>query len=294
MGTNGAMDISRVNRKLKALKRCEHIPADLLDLIDTVLNKQLEVQDDAVLSELPGDRAVSTDELRRGKPLVGREGFPVDREQAKVLFEEFAQSIAGMPPMDTAVTRIREAIGTGELDLDKAFDAYIEGDDSFFSTFGEKTPGAPRCLNFLVQSSLSPSLRKAAQGLGSRLPEDLAWSHGSCPLCGSPPLIGRLHGKEGDRMLTCSFCAFEYRGQRLTCPFCLEQNPRKLEYFDAKEDPGIMVEVCTSCNHYIKTLDYRSLDRICIPVLDDLLSLPFDIVAGKQGYLRPTLSAWGF
>jgi FdhE protein len=61
-----------------------------------------------------------------------------------------------------------------------------------------------------------------------------------------------------------------------------------------EEEPGYRVDVCASCKSYIKTIDFREMDRTALPQFDDLDSLALDFVAREQGYIRPTLSAWGF
>ncbi|WP_394699668.1 formate dehydrogenase accessory protein FdhE [uncultured Pseudodesulfovibrio sp.] len=111
---------------------------------------------------------------------------------------------------------------------------------------------------------------------------------GTCPICGSLPLISSLKEKEGFRHATCSFCRHEYRIKRIACPVCGEDDQKKLTFFTVDEEPGFRVDVCESCKTYIKTIDFRNLDRIAVPVLDDLDSLALDYVAAGQGYKRAT------
>jgi FdhE protein len=282
-------------KKLTLLAKKQYIPEPLLQLVRQVSLRQLEAMDQARIIEPDEKRFPSADEISRGKPLLPREEFPVDLELAAALVKEFADLARGIPPLDKALETVCREMEEGSLSLEDAFTAYLSGDDRFFEAYGrEKTPESPRCLNFLVQSSLAPSLMKASAALAPHLPASMAWSHGHCPLCGSLPLIGRLHSIEGHRMLTCSFCRHEYRAPRIGCPYCGEENPDCLEYFDSEDEPGVRLEVCKGCQCYIKTLDFRQLDRSCIPVLDDLWFLPFDILARQKGYSRPSLSAWGF
>ncbi len=117
---------------------------------------------------------------------------------------------------------------------------------------------------------------------------------GTCPICGSLPLISSLNEKEGFRHATCSFCRHDYRIKRIACPVCGEEEQKKLTFFTVDEEPGFRVDVCDTCKTYIKTIDFRELDRIAVPVLDDLDSLALDYVAAGQGYKRATMSAWGF
>ena len=288
-------DHKAFEKKLSTLAERQYIPQPLLNLVRAVSLRQLEAMEGARIVEPDPERFSTADEIIRGKPLLAREEFPADLEQASELFRELAELARSIEPLDRAVETVLRELDEGALSQDDAFRAFLSGDDGFFEVYGrENTPESPRCLNFLVQSSLTPGLMKAAALFAARLPAGTVQSHCHCPLCGSLPLIGRLKDNEGARHLTCSFCRHEYRAPRLGCPYCGEQKPDKLEYFDAEEDPGIMVEVCKSCQGYIKTLDFRKLDRNCVPVLDDLWFLPFDILAQNKGYSRPSLSAWGF
>jgi FdhE protein len=121
------------------------------------------------------------------------------------------------------------------------------------------------------------------------------WPHGHCPLCGNPPLIGKLASKEGFRFHTCSLCRLEYRASRLGCPFCQEQESDKLDVFTADTQPDYAVYACRTCKSYIKLADFREYaGRVSLPALDDLESLPLDMLAQQRGFGRLTCSAWGF
>ena len=74
----------------------------------------------------------------------------------------------------------------------------------------------------------------------------------------------------------------------------LQSHREKLEFFEAREEPGFRVDTCRTCNMYIKTTDFRKMDRNGLPLVDDLESLPLDIRAQKENFKRATLSAWGF
>lgn len=305
-------------QKLKELHESEFLPPELLELIASVHTRQLEAQRDCRV-ELPGEDTLSpAEENLKGRPLIERSRFPWDREQSQKLFEEFATLLEGTNgPMARAAGIIKEKDSVGELELEEAFKAYLEGDDNFFNKWMGKTPDAPRTMNFLIQSAITPSIRAAALRLIDHLPvvvDDMevkklgdtdtglevtpaksqARSHGHCPVCGSMPLIHQLREKQGYRYATCSFCSSEYRVRRIACALCDESDPKKLQFFDAKEEPGFRVDVCNTCKNYIKTCDFRELDRVAVAVLDDLASLPLDFLAVEEGYNRCTLSAWGF
>jgi len=287
--------LQKIEKKIGALRKRAYLPESLVDLVAKTATLQAEaaIAHEYVLPD--GLELTPIERVFAGAPMLERERFPVDEKAAGELFAKLLDLVAD-PECELApsATIVRDALDKGELDLEKAIRHYLAGDDAYFLEFGEKTPAAPRLLNFLVQASLAPNLEVVAEAVFAQYPKDRAWNFGHCPVCGSAPLIARLLEKEGRRHLTCSFCHLEFRAKRLSCPYCGEEDFSKLEYFTAEEEPGYQVHHCQTCKRYIKTVDFRQFDRVSIPILDDLESLALDLAAQKKGYARPTLSAWGF
>ncbi len=288
-------ELRLLRSRIDQLKKKDHIPAELLDLVAQVYTRQIE---DAPLHEvqLPSDEALASDhEHLQGKPVLYREDFPLDGARVKALFEEFLRLLLERSgPMAEAASVVAAAVAAGEPTLDQCLRAHLEGNEEFFNEFGKKTPEAPRVLAFLIQSAAAPSVLSVARALAGRHDATKSWPHAHCPVCGSLPLIGELRDKAGLRHLSCSFCRTSYRVPRLQCALCGEQDHKKLSYFKADDETGYRVEVCETCKMYIKTADFRELDKRVLPLLDDLESLSLDILAGNEGYSRPTLSGFGF
>jgi FdhE protein len=282
-------------KKMPALRAKPQLPADLLDLAEAVYARQIAARREVAVV-LPGPAALAPAERHeRGEPLLARELFPYDAALAARLCAEFAGLLLRRPgPMAEAARLAAEALAGGGMPLETAARAYLQGDDGMLAAFGDHTPDAPRTLSFLVQSSLMPSLQAVSLRLMPEWAAAKTWPHGHCPVCGSLPLIGALEGRQGRRYLWCSFCGAYYRVPRLPCPLCLEQDNAKLPYYTAQDEPGFRLNLCASCNNYIKTADFRELDRVSLPLLDDLESLSLDMYARKEGFTRPTLSGWGF
>ncbi|CCO25371.1 formate dehydrogenase accessory protein FdhE [Maridesulfovibrio hydrothermalis] len=305
----------KLDKKISELKDKPFLPEELIALISTVARIQLEAQESAAPVIPDPETLTAPEENLQGHPLLLRDKFPYDYEQACELFKKFSTILKDSHgSIAEATDFISTQLISGDLELKTAFTAYLKGDDTFFSKWGEKTPEAPRTLNFLVQSALTPSVKVVAMELSKHLPTrdpeertgpankelDLeislppARNHGHCPVCGSIAFIHTLHHKQGFRYANCSFCHTEYRVRRLACGYCDEGDPQKLKFFTVDENPGYKVDVCESCKNYMKTADFREMDKISIPALDDLESLPLDFVAVEEGYKRGTLSVWGF
>jgi FdhE protein len=281
--------------KLALIRSQEILPEELIALVERVLPLLRQARAEAKVA-LPEASACATAEaMFAGSPLVLRQDFPFDLEQALGLIPALLDLLeqSGEAAAEAART-VRQAMQSGELNPEAVLHALAAGDDALFAQWRERLPGSPRALDFLATCALMPSLNVAAEQLAPRLPENLPHEHGHCPLCGSLPYISLLRDKEGKRYGVCSFCGFEHRLRRIACAYCDEADQNKLKLFRVAEYPGVRVDVCETCTMYIKTLDHRELDNDTLAALDDMASVALDVLAQQQGYRRPTLSAWGF
>ncbi len=285
----------RIEGKLAEIRGADMLPEELIALVERVIPLQLAARQNAKVA-VPEAGACATDAaMFAGSPMLLRESFPYDEAQALELFGVFLAMLAevGGEAAKSAAT-LNAALASGELKPVEVLRALISGNEETFVAWRAKLPGTPRALDFLAVCSLWPSLSATAQALAPRLPENLPHDHGHCPLCGSLPYISLLRQKEGLRFGVCSFCGHEHRIRRIACPYCDEADQNKLKLFQVKEFPGVRVDVCTTCNMYVKTVDHRELDGEPLPALDDMATLALDVLALNQGFKRPTLSAWGF
>uniref|UniRef100_I2Q0H4 Uncharacterized protein involved in formate dehydrogenase formation n=1 Tax=Desulfovibrio sp. U5L TaxID=596152 RepID=I2Q0H4_9BACT len=283
-----------LEKKLAAMSGRPVLPAAMLRLVADTSRAQFAARAGET-PDITADRVADIERVLRGAPLLSREAFPVDAARAEALFADLSRLVrASEPHLAEAMAVIDAALAAGEPDLKTAISRHLAGDDAFFAAFGQTTPQAPRLLGFLVQAALTPQLAAIAEAAYAHFPKDRVWNFGQCPVCASPPYMARLVDKVGARHLSCSFCQLEYRAKRLMCPYCGEEDHTKLEVFTAPDEPGYAVHVCLRCKTYIKTVDFRELDRPSLPALDDLESLTLDLAAKGQGYGRPVLSAWGF
>ena len=295
-----------VEHILKKMHAHPWLPEPLLHLAVEVIRLQEEAR--TLISPLPAHLTVEKSLLTpqeahyQGQALLAAERFPYDAEKAAELWEallQLAQSQDG--PMQSAARAVQGAHASATpLSAVDAFDAYVRDDADFFAHWAQRMPEAPAMTRFLAQAALSPWLHAVTQSLHG-FATDKVWEFGTCPHCGHLPYMGQLRGKEGARWHVCSFCHLSYRAARLQCPVCLEKDTEKLHFFVAAEAPEYEVHVCESCKNYLKLSDAREKDSAqlatalpALAALEDLDSLPLDLAARQQGYVRNTLSAWGF
>lgn len=283
----------RLEKKLVALEGNKFIPPALLQLVSATARMQVASRANVSLEAV--QPVVAADAHALGAPLLPREQFPFDPKETAALFGRLLGMMAEAGgTLRAAAKVVHDALEKRELRLEDACNAFIADDPLFYAEWGARLPDAPSFVRFLTQGSLTPSFQAVAAELAQHHNAEEVWEHGHCPVCGSQPIMSHYAGKEGARHLTCSFCRHEYRAKRIHCPYCNEEEQDKLEYFTAEGERGFSVHVCRTCSCYIKCADFRELDKVSIPVLDDLESLTLDILAREQGYTRPVLSAWGF
>ncbi len=136
---------------------------------------------------------------------------------------------------------------------------------------------------------LQPYAEKLALWSGAKNTES---GRGLCPACDGKPLVGvlRPEGDGGKRWLVCSFCLLEWDFRRILCPYCGEQDHRKLPVFSASEHRAVMVSACHTCRRYLKLVD-MTVDGHAVPIVDEMATAPLDVWAVEQGYqkLQPNL-----
>lgn len=294
-----------MRRRLQRMMSLPYLPDALVDLVGKVSLAQLDALEAGPDVPLPPDSVLATKErLGMGAPLLEREAFPWDVAASNTLFRELAGMLAQMPGVaGEAGQRIAETLDAGaqqggELPLlmpQDAIIAFIKEDQEYYDRFAEALPQAPRAVSFMAQGAVSPSLMAVAEALAGKVDlETDARSHGHCPICGSLPLIASLHGDGGKRLMCCSFCRTRYRVSKLGCVLCGEDRADNLGMMLGEEMPGFRIEYCKSCEGFTKAVDLREREEGFLPVLDDLESLPLDMLAHQAGFRRPTVSGLGF
>lgn len=305
MPTSCPQEKDQLERKLSALHSKTWLPPELLELVTIICRAQERCRSSC---EAPSSLPLRTEQAhKQGAPLLAREDFPLHTAQCTALFIELLGSMRSQGPLQEAAQQLYTQLGLAQdtSALQACFDAILHDQQSIFAEWATALPAARNLLRFLAYNSLVPSLSATAQAAHTH--SSGLWQHGHCPVCGSAPFMGYLgkrSGKDrlenlqdtnGQRFHVCSFCRTEYRVKRLQCPFCLEEDSSKLEYFSAEEEAGYQVHVCHSCKGYIKIADFREYTkRPQLPALDDLECLPLDIAAQQQGFSRLTLSPWSF
>lgn len=115
------------------------------------------------------------------------------------------------------------------------------------------------------------------------------WQEGYCFVCGAWPAFAEVRGIERSRVFRCGRCGGEWHARPLCCAYCGLDDHNALVSLVPEQGDGAnaLIEGCTSCRGYVKTLTRL---QGCSPdtvMLDDLAGVHLDVAALEHGYTRP-------
>jgi formate dehydrogenase formation protein len=151
---------------------------------------------------------------------------------------------------------------------------------------------------FWVRVAAGPLLEPAAAAVAS--PSREVWTGRVCPVCGGRPQVSVIAPETGEfmagspRSLVCGRCASWWVFARATCPWCEEDDPRRLIPYVPDGRRFVRIDACETCRSYIKTFDLREQGAAdIVPLVDDVATLALDVWAHQQGLHRQVVSLAG-
>jgi FdhE protein len=229
------------------------------------------------------DDAIGEIKAKEGFPLFSREDLPLDLEAASSLFERLLAHLSSKKRKDKeALAKALERAQANPDWLKNLIAAFLSRDENAVNDMAEEVNLEPMVMKFLTHIALKPSLHSLKESAGEKIEKD-NWNYGYCPLCGSYPDMAYL-GDQGKRFLHCELCGYEWPYPRLQCPFCKNDQPKKLGYFVSEEEEGFRVDFCKKCRRYMKTLDMRIIEQPAPLELENLITLHLDMLAHEQGF----------
>jgi FdhE protein len=266
----------------------------VLEFFKEVMTEQYKIRQKINAVPLEIDKENLKVKIKEGFPLVDKSNLKIDFALATKLFRRLCKVLSRSKKATRDAERINLALRSKHIDLPELFKQVCAGNDEYITEVSKKLGLKDGVLSFLAQSSIKPIFEAYASELKNYVDQE-HWWRGYCPICGSEPAMAELKnegGVEGARFLVCSICSYEWRFNRLKCPFCENDDHEKLRYFYAeKEGRAYRVDVCEKCKRYIKTIDTRELGEEVIPPIEDIGTLHLDIIAQKEGYTKEGITS---
>ncbi|PYZ93836.1 hypothetical protein CR194_11900 [Salipaludibacillus keqinensis] len=183
------------------------------------------------------------------------------------------------PPLKEELSRLISNLT--EEDIVKWIKESITFNTGYFQTFAEKRELSPWLPHFLAEQALRPFMQLLAFQCKGFINEfDVM---GTCPCCGEPHRLAKIDLK-GEKCLFCPRCETEMKQKRLACVHCGDDRPEHLFYLNIKEDDVSRIEVCETCNNYLKLVETSKILENKAAAMLDLETIHLDFVAQEEGY----------
>jgi len=249
----------------------------------------------ALKADLPSfeheGRRLDPDSFSQGAPILAKDDFLISDEWLKKAAERLLPSLEqGFPRIKEPLTIIKKGVDEGKVGPRLCVSAMSEGCDESLDAAASDLGLEPGIVRLVLRQILKPFAEKRAESL-TPLPDNLAWSKGYCPICGSWPELSYLEGKEGRRWLKCSFCAHEWSFARVRCPFCETGEQDKMEMIFSKDRAFERAELCYECMKYVVSVDVRERVNVVLEVA--ALGLVYlDVLAQEKGFQPGAVCGW--
>ncbi|MGB9627491.1 MAG: formate dehydrogenase accessory protein FdhE [Thermodesulfobacteriota bacterium] len=275
-----------LKKRIQHLKKKRPGYKEILDFFLKVRKAQGKIKPSLKLETLQLKKEWKALLSKEGFPLLEKKDFPIDQDSSLSLFHSLCEIAKGAnPTLAKKVGKIEKAILQKGLDLKKVLTGELSVEKAA-DQFGLDK----KVFLFLTHNSITPSIEAIVEQIQREVDPE-TWLKGYCPLCGSLPYLALLKGEGGKRYLLCSYCGYEWRVDRLFCPFCGNKDQGTLQYFTAEGEEHYRVDICDQCRQYIKTIDLREME-LMDPGLEDLATLHLDLIASKKEYKRPVPNPW--
>jgi FdhE protein len=281
--------LEKLEKRIQQLKQRRPGYKDILDFYQKV--KETQDRTKASLKIIPIKLKKEWKELlaKEGFSLIKKEDFPLDIDASAGLFQALCEiGKEANLHMAEQEKKIQTMVEKNKIDLKKLLKEGLK--EKRIEKVADEFGLDKEVLVFLVQNSIRPSIEAGMEQLRSEVNPE-TWLKGYCPICGSLPSLSLLKEEVGKRYLLCSYCGYQWRTDRISCPFCNNKEQGSLQYFYGEGEETYRIDLCDKCHQYIKLIDLRNMGESDL-ILEDLATLHLDILASQKGYKRPVPNPW--
>jgi FdhE protein len=277
--------IAIIKKRVHAMVKQRPSHKEVLEFLGEVAVEQFTARPKVKTSPLDIDEEHMNARIIEGLPLVEKKVLILDMKLAAGLFKRLCKIMGRNKKVSQDIEQITQAIKNKHIDIKELLKQVASENNGFITALSEKLAVKKSVLAFLAINSLKPIFEAYAKEFSNYVDQE-RWVKGYCPICGSAPVMAELR-KDGSRFLLCSSCGYEWRFNRLKCPFCENDEQQSLRYFySEQEGRTYRVDVCEKCKRYIKTVETDALVGKVISLLEDAGTFHFDIIAQNAGYRK--------
>jgi FdhE protein len=224
-------------------------------------------------------------DFKVGVPLLRSEKVAIDLDPGERILHQLIANLASKSLPGKLADEVRELRSELDCELDsfRRAMAWLLDGNSF-------TPRHAGLLHYLGWSFLGSYLRTVVGAFKGWRDEE-HWLRNYCPMCGFPPAMAQLVGNDSGRfrLLSCGRCYTRWRYRRTSCPFCENEDDRRLGVLAVEGEGGLRIDYCEACGGYLKTYNGEGSEGV---LLADWTSLHLDIIACDRGLKRLAASLY--
>jgi FdhE protein len=154
---------------------------------------------------------------------------------------------------------------------------------------------APSDRDFFAKALLQPYAARLADAGAPPPDRGLSRAGNRCPFCAGAPQLSILDqpGESGGgRWLQCATCLTTWPFRRVLCPWCGEEDERRLGYFQADDLEHLRLDACDTCRRYLKSVDLTR-NGLAVPLVDEVAGAALDVWARERDYEKIELNLVG-
>ncbi|HOI74433.1 MAG TPA: formate dehydrogenase accessory protein FdhE [Syntrophales bacterium] len=235
---------------------------------------------------------IDGNKLKAGVPVIRqiRLFFQQDPWQ-NVLLPLIDAARRGFPQLREGLDAWEACVGSGTVPFHDYFHSYPPPDETLPASW-DCVRDIPAAVSRLLLAAAARTVLELRSAEAAPVLRDAEWDKGYCPFCGSFAGIARVHDKITQRWLHCLHCGWDWRFNRVRCPYCEHESPQEMNYFFLEGKTVESAFTCEECKRYLVTL-YRASD-IGDPDLDvtALSLIHLDLIMQQKGYQPLDPSGW--
>jgi FdhE protein len=235
---------------------------------------------------------IDKDKLKKGIPVNKQMRLLTGGTSFANIVIALASSIShGMPSLAKEMDNFCDLIINQKINLNDWINAYPGNSDAIITSWREEHNIQAKPISFLMSQALRVIFERRASEIVAHLGE-FDWDKGYCPICGAFPSLALIEESGGKRFLHCSSCGFDWRFNRIICPYCENEAPEGMDYFYVENKTQEAAFICDKCKKYLVTL-YRAGKLFARDMDVSAISLiHLDMIMQDKGYTPMTSCPW--
>lgn len=194
--------------------------------------------------------------IRNGDSAIDFEKLKLKEKFLKNIFYDYLSLLKQVEGIEEDLKILEERFSEQIKDLSVLTLNLLKRNHHYFRELEEKSGIGADILLFFAENILRPALMKIADDVYEYIDDGL-WRKKYCPVCGWEPAFGIIRKEDGVKFLFCSLCGMKWQFKRIQCPWCLNDDHKKLGFLNVNSGGVWRIDVCEECKGFIRVMNER-------------------------------------